>query len=192
MKHTILCLALLALSGCAGSLSAQQAQLRERGLSATQLMEVAQELERRGDTARAQQYWMEALEQGAPAERVFPRLLSAYVRDRQYRLAAQRAEDHLRRYPNSLQVRVLLAALYQAMDDYPKAIAQYGIVVSEDPARADAHYALATALQAQGHDHARADLHYRKYLELDPSGQYAERAQAALLQEVEAVDEVAP
>jgi tetratricopeptide (TPR) repeat protein len=178
-------IATLLFGGCAGSrLSLAEPDLRERGLTAKQLMEVARELERRGDTLRAEQYWMEALERGAPPDDVLPRLLSAYVRDRQYRLAAQRAEDHLRRYPSSVRVRLLLAALYQAVDDYAKAVAQYHIVVRSDPKRADAHYALATALESQGHDHASADAHYRRYLELAPNGPYAERAHAALLKEV--------
>jgi tetratricopeptide (TPR) repeat protein len=184
-SHSILIVLLATLSGCAGTqLSAAEAESRQHGLTADQLMEVARELERRGDTLRAEQYWSEALERGAPPDDVLPRLLSAYVRDRQYRLAAQRAEDHLRRYPSSVRVRLLLAALYQAVDDHARAVAQYQVVVRHDPKRADAHYALATALETQGHDHARADEHYRQYLELAPDGPYAERAHAALLKEI--------
>jgi tetratricopeptide (TPR) repeat protein len=176
---------LLALSACAGSqLSAAEATPAGASLSTQQLMDVARELERRGDSLRAEQYWMEALDRGAPADDVLPHLFSAYVRDRQYRLAAQRAEDHLRRHPSSTRVRLLLAALYQAVDDYARAVSQYRAVVRVEPTRADVHFALATALVEQGQDRADADEHYRRYLELAPDGLYAERAQAALLKEV--------
>lgn len=174
----------LSAGGCAGS-QLQAAKPQEGpSLSTAQLIEVAQELERRGDSLRAEQYWMEALERGAPSDVVLPHLFSAYVRDRQYRLAAQRAEDHLRRYPNSTRVRLLLAALYQAVDDYARAVHQYRAVVRSEPQRADAHYALATALVEEGHDRSGADAHFRRYLELAPNGAYAERAHAALLKEV--------
>jgi tetratricopeptide (TPR) repeat protein len=170
--------------GCAGSQLQANTAREGPALSTSQLMEIARELERRGDSARAEQYWMEALDRGAPSDEVLPHLLSAYVRDRQYRLAAQRAEDHLRRHPNSNRVRLLLAALYQAVDDYARAVTQYRAVVKSEPLRADAHYALATALVEQGQDRAAADEHFRRYLELAPHGAYAERAQAALLKEV--------
>lgn len=178
-----MCIALCA-SGCAGSQLRVATPEEGQQLTTAQLIEVARELERRGDSLRAEQYWMEALDRGAPADVVLPHLFKAYVRDRQYRLAAQRAEDHLRRHPNSTRVRLLLAALYQAVDDYPQAVRQYRAVVRHEPQRADAHYALATALVEEGHDRSGADEHYRRYLELAPNGAYAERAQAALLKEV--------
>jgi tetratricopeptide (TPR) repeat protein len=180
-----LVLAFVVLTGCAGSQLQAAAPVSEgQGLSTAQLIEVAQELERRGESLRAEQYWNEALERGADPDKVLPHLLSAYVRDRQYRLAAQRAEDHLRRHPSSTRVRLLLASLYQAVDDYAQAVRQYRAVVQLEPTRANAHYALATALVDEGHDRASADEHFRRYLELAPTGPYAERAQAALLKEV--------
>lgn len=178
-----MCIAACA-SGCAGSQLQAATPQEEQQLTTEQLMEVATELERRGDSLRAEQYWMEALDRGAPSDVVLPHLFQAYVRDRQYRLAAQRAEDHLRRHPNSTRVRLLLAALYQAVDDYAQAVRQYRAVVRSEPQRADAHYALATALVEEGHDRSGADDHFRRYLELAPHGPYAERAQAALLKEV--------
>jgi tetratricopeptide (TPR) repeat protein len=186
LRNTSVLAVILAWSafGCAGSQLRAAASPEGPSLSTAQLIEVAQELERRGDSLRAEQYWMEALDRGAPSDVVLPHLFSAYVRDRQYRLAAQRAEDHLRRHPNSTRVRLLLAALYQAVDDYAQAVRQYRVVVRSEPQRADAHYALATALVEQGHDRSGADEHFRRYLELAPNGAYAERAHAALLKEV--------
>jgi tetratricopeptide (TPR) repeat protein len=186
MRHKLeIMLTLAVVSGCAGSqLAAATPSQAEPTLSTAQLIDVAQELERRGESLRAEQYWNEALERGAEPDKVLPHLLSAYVRDRQYRLAAQRAEDHLRRHPSSTRVRLLLAALYQAVDDYAQAVRQYRAVVRLEPTRANAHYALATALVEEGQDRLSADEHFRRYLELAPNGPYAERAQAALLKEV--------
>ena len=177
----VMCLAV----GCAGSqLRAAEPAQPERQLSTQQLVEIAHELERRGEGIRAEQYWNEALDRGADADKVLPHLLSVYVKGGQYRLAAQRAEEHLRKHPGSTRVRLLLASLYQAVEDHAQEVRQYRAVVQLEPARASAHYALATALVEEGHDRAGADDHFRRYLELAPSGPYAERAQAALLKEV--------
>jgi len=173
-------------AGCAGvPLDAAEPQgAKAPQLTAAQLLEIADELQRRGDTQRSEQYYMVALERGADERAVLPRLLSAYVRDRQYRLAAQRAEDHLRKHPNDVPVRLLLAALYEAVADYSRAVSAYHSVIQGDDARADAHFALATILSEQTHDRAGADVHFRRYLALAPHGLYADRARASLLTEV--------
>jgi tetratricopeptide (TPR) repeat protein len=182
-----LTLALSITSGCAEIATAPTARTVASAprLSVDQLLELATVLQQRGDTQRAEQYYLAALDRGADERRVLPHLLSTYIRDRQYRLAAQRAEDHLRKHPNDLTVRVLLAALYQAIADYNRAVAEYTAVVRADDARADAHFALATILSEHGHDRAAADEHFRRYLALAPNGVYAERAQASLMTELE-------
>lgn len=185
---TVLALAVLVLSAlpaCVQQLRATEPSLDEPpALSNTQLLEVARELERRGDSLRAEQYYVLALERGAPADEVLPRLLAAYVRDRQYRLAAQRAEDFLAKHPHSVRIRLILAALYEAVGDYARAVECYQQVVHREPSGPDAHFALASVLVEQGQQRATADRHFRRYLELAPRGVYAERAQAALLTEV--------
>jgi tetratricopeptide (TPR) repeat protein len=191
IRATATC-ALIATIALAGLTGCVQPQLRAAEplaqdslpLSNAQLLEVARELERRGDSLRAEQYYVLALERGAPADEVLPRLLAAYVRDRQYRLAAQRAEDYLAKHPRSVRVRLILAALCEATGDYAEAVTHYQRVVHSEPSGPDAHFALASVLVEQGHDRATADQHFRRYLELAPRGAYAERAQAALLTEV--------
>lgn len=183
---SLLCSALALAGSACGASQLRAAEPAQQGLEVTndQLIALSDELGRRGDSQRAAQYLLQALEQGAPESQVLPRLLNVYVRDRQYRLAAQRLEDYLRRRPNQLTVRLLLAALYEAVADYPRAVQQYNAVVKSDPKRAEAHFALANMLLAQGHDRALADLHFRTYLELEPRGPYAEQAQSMLLSEV--------
>lgn len=182
VRMIAVCLALLA--GCAHTPRHAGEPRAAPQLSAAQLLELADALFERGDTQRAEQYYSAAMERGADHGKVLPRLLAAYVKDRQYRLAAQRAEDHLRRHPNDMSLRVLLAALCQAVADYSRAAAEYQAIVRDDASRAEAHFALATILAEHGHDRARADQHFRRYLALAPNGIYAERAQASLLREV--------
>ena len=152
-------------------------------LTQNQLIEVAGALDQRGDLVRAEQYWTLALAQGAEAKHVLPPLMAACLRDRQYRLALQYGTDQLRRQPNDRELRMLTGTLHEAVGDYPAAVQAYQTVLQQQPDRADVHYLLAQAL-TKGGAHAEADLHYRKYIELDPNGAYAERAQASLLKEM--------
>jgi tetratricopeptide (TPR) repeat protein len=153
-------------------------------LTQGQLTEVAGVLDTRGDVVRAEQYWRLALEQGADAETVLPKLLGAFVRDRQYRLALQHAQEYLRAHPNAYTLRLLAGAIYEAVGNYPAAIEQYQIVAERRAERADVHYVLGAALLKQGTDRMEADACFRRYLELAPEGRYAERAQASLLKEM--------
>ena len=185
-RNLILSFVLAICSGaCAGS-QLEAAEPQPEGVEVTndELIALSDELGRRGDSQRAAQYLLQALEQGAKESQVLPRLLNVYIRDRQYRLAAQRLEDFLRRRPNQLSVRLLLAALYEAVSDYPRAIEQYNTIVHGDPKHAEAHFALGNTMLAQGNDRAGADRHFRTYLELEPHGAHAEQAQALLLNEV--------
>ena len=138
-------------------------------------------LEARGDALRAGQYLTLALAHGAPEARVVPRLLRLYVRDGQYRLAAERAENYLRRHPRDVHTRFVLASLYAGLAQPDHAAEQYRAVIAAAPARADAHFALASLLREEGHDLAEADTHYRAYLQLSPGGPHAEEARSALL-----------
>jgi tetratricopeptide (TPR) repeat protein len=164
---------------------------RTARLSEPQLLAIASVLERRGDAMRAGQYLSLALAQGADSAQVVPRLLRLYVRDGQYRLALDLAENHLRRRPRDLRTRFVLGTLCTALGMSARAAEQYERVLAgavqrdrHERLRADAHFALASLLHEQGQDVARADAHYRAYLRLRPAGQHAETARAALLTEL--------
>lgn len=172
-------------SGCAAAPPKATTPQREKpALTDSQLVEVAGALDQRGDVVRAEQYWTLALAQGAQAKLVLPKLMAAFVRDRQYRLALQYASEHLRKHPSDAKLRLLAGAIYEAVGNYPAAVQNYETVLSQEPERSEVHFFLAEALRSSGGDRARADLHYRKYLELEPHGTYAERAEATLLKEV--------
>jgi tetratricopeptide (TPR) repeat protein len=155
-------------------------------LSRGQLTEVARVLDKRGDVVRAEQYWRLALDEGADAETVLPQLIASFVRDRQYRLALQHAEDYLRAHPNAHTLRLLSGAIHEALGNYAAAVEQYQLVAERQSERPDVHYVLGAALLKQGISRSEADACFRKYLDLAPHGRHAEQAQALLLKEAHA------
>lgn len=155
-------------------------------LSQGQLTEVATVLDKRGDVVRAEQYWRLALDEGADAETVLPQLIASFVRDRQYRLALQHAEEHLRVHPNAHTLRLLTGAIHEALGNYSGAVEQYQLVAEQQSDRPDIHYVLGAALLKQGISRSEADACFRTYLDLAPHGRYAEQAQALLLKEAHA------
>jgi len=187
MKRAILVSFLLgAVGACAGP-AAQRAhtpQAANQSLTAAQLLEVAAVLEQSGDSVRAEQYLHAALEQGADADRVVPRLLRLYVADGQYRLAIEQAEQRLRRQPHALRLRLFVAALHAAVGADTLAARHYERVLQAEPRNAEAHYALASLLHQAGREPARADEHFRAYLTLQPRGDYAAEARSLLLTEM--------
>ena len=181
-------MACLTLSACAGIQHPREAETEEPSATLTkgQLTEIASVLDKRGDVVRAEQYWRLALDQGADAETVLPQLIAAFVRDRQYRLALQLAQDSLRAHPNAHALRLLTGAIYEAVGNDSAAVEQYQIVVDHHGDRAEVHYLLGAALLKQGVSRSEADACFRRYLELAPAGRYAERARALLLKEAHA------
>jgi tetratricopeptide (TPR) repeat protein len=180
--------ALSLLSGCAGThYEAHTARDEPREtLTQGQLTEVATVLDKRGDVVRAEQYWRLALDNGADAETVLPQLIASFVRDRQYRLALQHAEDYLRAHPNAHTLRLLTGAIHEALGNYSGAVEQYQIVAEHQSERPDVHYVLGAALLKQGISRSEADACFRRYLDLAPHGRYAEQARALLLKEAHA------
>jgi thioredoxin-like negative regulator of GroEL len=178
-------LASAALPGCAAPHALRASAARQEEHAAwRELLEIAQLLALNGQGMRAQQYLREALRQGAPAERVVPRLLQLYVADAQYRLAADLAEHYLRAHPRDRGVRLFLGAVYAALAQDVPAVEQYARVVAQAPDDAQAHFALASTLHDAGREPLRADKHYRAYLALEPQGDHAEEVRALLLTEL--------
>lgn len=178
-------LLMLVLAGCAhgGALAPEPGAPAARP-TAAQLLQIAQVMEASGDTLRAQQYVLAALASGADQPSTVRWLIRLYVADSQYRLAIDRAEDQLRRRPNDLGLRMLLASLYDATELDLAAAEQYERVLAIAPNQAQAHFALGSLLHGLGQDAGRADEHFRAYLALEPHGRDAQEARALLLREL--------
>jgi tetratricopeptide (TPR) repeat protein len=172
----------LLLVGCAHA-TAAPTQPSPR-MSPQQLFAVARLSEQRGDSLRAQQYYMAAMEQGFDSHQVMPRLLRLYVTDGQYRLAISRAKDVLDEHGDDPVLRMLLAELYRAAELDVPAEHEYQRVLDAQPNNAQAHLELALLLQHAGRDAGRADGHLRAYLALEPNGAGAQDARGRLMKEV--------
>jgi len=137
-----------------------------------------------GDFGRAAQYHLAALEQGADESVVVPELVNVYIHDKQYRAAVFECQKYLRKHPQETPLRFVLANLVAAVGEPVVARKELEHVLRDEPANANAHYALAVILRDDGTDLSSADEHFRAYLKLSPTGQHADEAKGSLLQVV--------
>jgi tetratricopeptide (TPR) repeat protein len=70
-----------------------------------------------GDHTRAEEYLASGIDAGADPREVLPLLFDVCVRTGRYRSAIQHGENHLRRHPHDLETRVMVGALYTAIND---------------------------------------------------------------------------
>jgi tetratricopeptide (TPR) repeat protein len=141
-----------------------------------------------GDLTRAEQYLAAALDAGADEKVVLPLLLRVCVSAKRYRVAIGYAEPALSRHPQDFRLRMVIASLHAAVDEFDIAKQQLEIVLQTHPDEAGAHYALAVILHDELHQLVDADAHFREYLRLAPDGPHAPEAKAALLKEVKPVE----
>jgi tetratricopeptide (TPR) repeat protein len=139
---------------------------------------------RRGDYTRASQYLGAALDAGADPHVVLPLLMRTYVVSQRFRLAIEIGEQYLAKNPRDHYLRFLVATLYGAIDQPERARQHLERVLAQNPANAEAHYALAVLLRDRNRDWVGADHHFRQYLRLEPSGAHAEEARSSLLKSV--------
>jgi tetratricopeptide (TPR) repeat protein len=174
----------LSATACVRAPNTQLALSTEPPSIGPSLLQQARGFEAAGDHLRAEQYLNAALLQGAEERMVLPLLVAACVADQRYRDATQYLEDHLRRHPSDTSGRLLLGSLQHSLGQAEAARRQLWLVVSADPSRSDAHYALAIVLRDDLADVSGADQHFREYLRLSPDGEHAEEARGSLLLEV--------
>lgn len=182
-----LLLLLLFLPACARSQAEQmQAQINTVQEQSTpdKLTRRAQAYLRLGDWTRAEQYFVRALESGGDEEEIMPLLVQSCVQDQKYRAAAFYVEDYLRKRPNNVQMRFVLASLRNGLGETELARQELERVVARDPNHAEAHFSLAVLYRDFLGDFFFADRYFRRYLQLSPTGRHAEEAAASLLTEL--------
>jgi tetratricopeptide (TPR) repeat protein len=175
------------LLGCAGSPGGEQqtnVKTFKREQNPQRLVELGKGFAGVGDLTRAEQYFAAAIEQGGDERAIIPMLLRVCVQDGRYRVAIEYAENFLRKHPNDVRTRFVLATLYQAVGDAPAARAQLLRVIDVHPDEAEAHFALAILMRDSQEDPLVVDRHFREYLRLKPAGSHAEEAQSSLLKSV--------
>jgi tetratricopeptide (TPR) repeat protein len=82
-----------------------------------------------GDHTRAEEYLASGIEAGADPRDVLPLLMDVCVKTGRYRSAIQHGENHLRKHPNDMRTRVMVGALYAAINEGKQARAQLERVV---------------------------------------------------------------
>ncbi len=182
MTHTrfVTLFALLIACGPGENDHIKNARSIEKEQTPENLIETGQSFALLGDTTRAEQYLAAALDRGADPHKVLPMLLEVCVRDGRFEMAIEYARPYLEKHPNDTTVRYLLATLYSAVGDRPKARAETEIVVESRPNEAEPHFLLGTLLRDE-HDFVAADKHFRAYLRIAPQGAHSDEARGALL-----------
>lgn len=177
----------LAIAGCAPPTPAESAQkdmqIMNRETTHDRLVERGRAFAAVGDYTRAEEYLAAALDQGADARKVLPQLLEICVQTGKFRSAIQHGENHLRKHPDDVRTRFVVATLYAALNENKAAKKQLQTVVEVRPNEARAHYVLGV-LAREDEDAVGADRHFREYLRIEPNGDHAEEARASLLKKV--------
>ena len=191
----LLTIAPLAAAGCAPPTPAESAQkdmaVFNRESTIERLVDRGRGFAAVGDYTRAEEYLAAALEQGADPRKILPQLIEICVHTGKFRSAIQHAENHLRRHPDDVRTRFVAATLHAALNETREAQKQLQTVIEVRPNEAKAHYALGV-LARDTEDAGAADRHFREYLRIEPNGDHAEEARAALLKKVPVASPVDP
>lgn len=137
-----------------------------------------------GDLTRAEQYLLDALDNGGDPKEIMPILIRVCLASGRYRVALKRANEQLKRDPRNVPLRFLAGSLHMALDETQLAQDHLLQVVKDDPNHADAHYALAIIARDSHHDLTKSDYYFRQYLRLRPEGTHADEAREGLLKSV--------
>ncbi len=139
-----------------------------------------------GDLTRAEQYLAAALDAGADADVILPKLLRVCIAAGHDRAAIDYATPQLQRRPSDARLRFVVAELRAVTGDTGGARTDLEQVVTATPRDSAPHFAYARLLRDQVGDVLAADREFRAYLALAPDGEHAEEARASLLQVVAA------
>lgn len=196
----LLLMAGVALSGCAtpGKQAEQQIRELQKENDAKTLLERGRAFAFVGDQTRAEEYLAAALNAGADPRDVMPLLMEVCVKTGRFRSAIQHGETQLRQHPNDIRTRLMVGALYAAINDPDHAREHLERVIEKPLPRQDGHAAphtppekvageahyLLGVVARDDHDPVRADKHFREYLRIEPNGSHVEEARGSLLRRV--------
>jgi len=187
--HSVSLLALQGTLGCAPTAAdriANKARVVETERTPDKLVARGLAFARMGDLTRAEQYLAAALDAGADSDTVLPTLIRVCVVANRYRVAIWYARTRLEAHPNDVRLRFVVAELQAALEDGPGARKDLERVLDVEPKNAAARFAYARLLRDRFGDVRAADKEFRAYLALEPNGEHAEEAGAAVLREVPA------
>jgi len=140
------------------------------------LFRLGEEYAQYGDNLRAEQYFLAAMGAGYPEQRVLPVLLEACVSSGRLRSALGYAEPYLRRHPDQIALRHLVAAIHLGLRDAAYAFRELQAIIDLAPNHAPSHYLLAVIADEAFVDMQSARQHFLAYLKLAPHGPHAAEA----------------
>ena len=145
---------------------------------AAELFAEGKQLARSGDTLRAEQYFVAAVERGYSAKEVLPFLIDVCVKSNRLDSALSHAIPVLRRDPSNWRLRYLVATLHSALGSEQLAQIEFLRVLGEAPNAPAPHFALGRLLWDRKPNAAKPLL--ERYLELAPHGNHASEARALM------------
>lgn len=138
------------------------------------------ELRRSGDYVRAEQYLAAARDRGHDASAVVYELVGVCIDAARYRAALRYAVPHLERNPDDWALRYLVASLYLAVGETPRARDELERVVADRPDEPEPRFLLAIVWADYLQQPGAAAAHLEAYLALAPDGRHAAEARARL------------
>ena len=119
-----------------------------------------------GDTTRAEQYILAAVDRGYPSRAGTVALLEICIESDRYDTALHHGRRFLLERPDDWQLRYVVATLHVAVGEHSRARAQLERVIEDQPSWPDAHFLLAT-VAAERLDRPRlARVSFQRYLAL--------------------------
>lgn len=171
-------------AGCVSTTAQARREQREleRERSTAELVRKGEAASAVGDMTRAEQYFVTALHTGVEERRIVARLLVVCVADQRYPVAAEYADDYLRRHPDDLDISFAAASIHAALGDGERARSLLEMLIRARPSWAEPHFTLASVLRRDSDSEtlALADTQDLEYLKLEPKGPLAEMAKSRL------------
>lgn len=151
-------------------------------------------LAQQGDSMRAEQYIVAAVERGFSVEEALPLLIQVCVASDRLSSALSHAEPHLRQHPNRWPLRHVVGTLYLGLGRVDDAQRELERVVEQAPDAAMPRFHLGMLLYENRGDREAARPHLERYLELEPDGRHVAEARSVLrsrdVRRIERVDPV--
>ena len=126
-----------------------------------------------GDTLRAEQYALLAMRQGYPEDRLIVTLLQACLASSRLRAALVYAEPFLRRHPEHVGLRFLVATVQLGLGHAAAAERELQRVSARRPELAETYYLGGVIARDAFDDPAEARTRFEHYLALAPHGEHA-------------------
>lgn len=153
-------------------------------------------LAQQGDSMRAEQYIVAAVERGFPVEEALPLLIQVCVASDRLSSALSHAEPHLRQHPDRWPLRHVVGTLYLGLGRVDDAQRELERVVDQAPNAAMPHFHLGMLLYENRGDREAARPHLERYLELDPEGRHVAEARSVLtsrdVRRIERIERIDP